>query len=51
MVAHRRLVDHVALNVRADNVAALRLYGRLGFTPVAEYGEFALSVWGSVAAG
>ncbi|MEV0326722.1 GNAT family N-acetyltransferase [Micromonospora echinospora] len=47
----RESVDHVALNVRADNVAALRLYERLGFTPVVGYGEFSLSAWGSVAAG
>ncbi|BCL17785.1 GNAT family N-acetyltransferase [Micromonospora sagamiensis] len=47
----RSSVDHVALNVRADNVAALRLYGRLGFTPVAGYGEFVLTAWGSAAAG
>ncbi|GLY24071.1 GNAT family N-acetyltransferase [Micromonospora sp. NBRC 101691] len=43
--------DHVALNVRADNVSALRLYERLGFTPVAGYGEFTLTAWGSAAAG
>jgi ribosomal protein S18 acetylase RimI-like enzyme len=46
----RRLVgnvDHVALNVRADNVAALRLYGRLGFTRVAGYGEYALTARGA----
>ncbi|MFF0718152.1 GNAT family N-acetyltransferase [Micromonospora sp. NPDC003816] len=35
-------VDHVTLNVKADNGAAVRLYGRLGFTRVAEYGEFRL---------
>ncbi|WP_245730235.1 GNAT family N-acetyltransferase [Micromonospora pallida] len=47
----RDSVDHVALNVRADNVTALRLYERLGFTPVDEYGEFPLTAWGSAAAG
>ncbi|MBQ1076001.1 GNAT family N-acetyltransferase [Micromonospora sp. C31] len=38
----REHVAHVTLNVKADNVAALRLYGRLGFTRVADYGEYAL---------
>jgi ribosomal protein S18 acetylase RimI-like enzyme len=33
-------VDHVALNVKADNIAAIGVYRRLGFTPVAEYSEF-----------
>ncbi|MFU8874225.1 GNAT family N-acetyltransferase [Micromonospora sp. SL4-19] len=35
-------VDHVVLNVRADNTAAVRLYERLGFTRVAEFTECAL---------
>ncbi|MEU6077821.1 GNAT family N-acetyltransferase [Micromonospora sp. NPDC047074] len=42
----RRLADsvtHVTLNVKADNAAAVRLYGRLGFTRVADYGEYALT--------
>ncbi|WBB68702.1 GNAT family N-acetyltransferase [Micromonospora sp. WMMD812] len=39
----RDSVDHVTLNVRADNTAAVRLYERLGFTPVADYGEYALT--------
>lgn len=38
----REHVTHVTLNVKADNAAALRLYGRLGFTRVADYGEYAL---------
>lgn len=33
-------VDHVTLNVKADNAAALALYRGLGFTVAAEYGEF-----------
>ncbi|WP_305792230.1 GNAT family N-acetyltransferase [Micromonospora sp. 15K316] len=39
----RDSVEHVTLNVRADNVAAVRLYERLGFTRVAGYGEFTLT--------
>jgi len=34
-----KTVDHVGLNVKADNAAAVRCYGRLGFRPVAEYEE------------
>jgi ribosomal protein S18 acetylase RimI-like enzyme len=35
-----RTVDTIGLNVRADNQAALAVYTRLGFTPVAEYEEY-----------
>ncbi|MCI4066594.1 GNAT family N-acetyltransferase [Micromonospora sp. R77] len=35
-------VDHVALNVRADNLAAVRLYERLGFTRVEGFVECGL---------
>ncbi|MEV6815067.1 GNAT family N-acetyltransferase [Micromonospora sp. NPDC051296] len=35
--------DQVTLNVKADNVAAVRLYERLGFTRVADYSEFTLT--------
>ncbi|MDG4833661.1 GNAT family N-acetyltransferase [Solwaraspora sp. WMMD1047] len=38
-----RTVDHITLNVRADNTPALALYARLGFTPVAEYTELTLT--------
>ena len=36
-------VDHVTLNVRADNAAAVRLYERLGFSRVAGFTECALT--------
>ncbi|MEV1331433.1 GNAT family N-acetyltransferase [Micromonospora costi] len=39
----RETVAHVTLNVRADNGPAVRLYERLGFTRVADYGEFTLT--------
>ncbi|PWR07776.1 GNAT family N-acetyltransferase [Micromonospora acroterricola] len=39
----RETVEHVTLNVRADNAAALRLYERLGFTRVADYDEYTLT--------
>ncbi|MEV4759938.1 GNAT family N-acetyltransferase [Micromonospora sp. NPDC049559] len=39
-------VQRVALNVRADNERAVALYTGLGFTPVAEYGEFSLTARG-----
>ncbi|MFC4149723.1 GNAT family N-acetyltransferase [Micromonospora mangrovi] len=38
----RDTVDHVTLNVRADNLAAVRLYERLGFTRVADFVECGL---------
>ncbi|MGC5051736.1 GNAT family N-acetyltransferase [Micromonospora sp. DT48] len=42
----RSEVEHVTLNVKADNVAAVRLYERLGFLRVADYEEFDLSAVG-----
>lgn len=33
-------VDHIGLNVKADNRAAISCYERLGFEVVASYGEF-----------
>jgi RimJ/RimL family protein N-acetyltransferase len=33
-------VDLIGLNVRADNIAAIACYRRLGFTVVAEYEEY-----------
>ena len=38
-------VDHVTLNVKADNTAAVRLYERLGFTRVADFGEHPLTAF------
>jgi RimJ/RimL family protein N-acetyltransferase len=37
-------IETIALNVRADNKAAIRAYTRLGFEPVAEYTEASLVV-------
>jgi ribosomal protein S18 acetylase RimI-like enzyme len=37
----RRSVDHIGLNVKADDVSAIGLYERLGFSVVAEYLECA----------
>ncbi|WP_433123965.1 GNAT family N-acetyltransferase [Micromonospora sp. CA-240977] len=39
----RRSVEHVTLNVQADNVAAVRLYERVGFARVADYEEWTLT--------
>lgn len=35
-----RQVDHIGLNVRTDNAAAIACYRRLGFSVVADYEEF-----------
>ncbi len=35
-------IEAIALNVRADNAAAIASYTRLGFEPVAEYVEASL---------
>jgi GNAT superfamily N-acetyltransferase len=35
-----KTVDHIGLNVRADNAAAVSAYTRLGFAPYAEYEEY-----------
>ncbi|MFJ6197942.1 GNAT family N-acetyltransferase [Micromonospora sp. NPDC092111] len=45
----RDSVDHVTLNVRAGNTSAVRLYERLGFTRVADFGEYTLTVVGGPA--
>jgi ribosomal protein S18 acetylase RimI-like enzyme len=39
-----KTVDHVGLNVKADNAVAVRCYERLGFRPVAEYEEALLEL-------
>jgi predicted GNAT family acetyltransferase len=39
----RKTVDHISLNVHADNAAAIAVYTSLGFTPVAHYSEFTFS--------
>jgi ribosomal protein S18 acetylase RimI-like enzyme len=33
-------VDHIGLNVKADNAAALACYRRLGFQTIGQYEEF-----------
>jgi len=35
-------VDYIGLNVKADNLPAIRLYQSLGFKIVRKYGEFSL---------
>jgi ribosomal protein S18 acetylase RimI-like enzyme len=44
----RSTVDHIGLNVQAENAAAIACYSCLGFRPVAEYEE-ALLILGSAA--
>jgi ribosomal protein S18 acetylase RimI-like enzyme len=44
-------IDTIALNVRSDNVAAIRAYERLGFDPVAEYVETTLEARDASVAG
>ncbi|WP_328347066.1 hypothetical protein [Micromonospora sp. NBC_00421] len=34
----------MTLNVKTDNATALRLYRRLGFTRVARFGEYTLTI-------
>lgn len=35
-------VQHIGLNVKADNIAAIRCYEKLGFEPIATYEEYSL---------
>lgn len=37
-------VDHIGLNMKADNAAAVACYTRLGFRPIAEYEEVMLTL-------
>ena len=39
-------VDHVGLNVKADNASAIASYMRLGFERIAAYEEFSLKLKG-----
>jgi len=39
-----REVDHVGLNVKADNASAIASYVRLGFERIAAYEEFSLKL-------
>jgi len=36
-------IDHIGLNVKADNTRAISLYHKLGFEIIAEYGEFTIT--------
>jgi ribosomal protein S18 acetylase RimI-like enzyme len=36
-------IEHIGLNVKADNAAAIACYRRLGFEPIAMYGEYMLT--------
>lgn len=44
-------VEHVGLNVRAENGAAIACYRRLGFEEVASYGEYRLTLKAAVSPG
>ncbi|GGZ92382.1 GNAT family N-acetyltransferase [Streptomyces subrutilus] len=46
-----RTVDHIGLNVRADNATAVGLYRRLGFSEVTEFAEATFTAAGAPAAG
>jgi predicted GNAT family acetyltransferase len=35
-------VCHIGLNVKADNLSAISCYRRLGFEPIASFGEFTI---------
>jgi ribosomal protein S18 acetylase RimI-like enzyme len=39
----RQTVDHIGLNVKAGNRAAIHLYQQLGFEIVASYGEYMMT--------
>ncbi len=33
-------IDHIGLNVKADNTSAIKCYEKLGFEVISSYGEF-----------
>jgi ribosomal protein S18 acetylase RimI-like enzyme len=39
-----RTIDHIGLNVKADNASAITSYRKLGFEIIAEYSEYAFEV-------
>ncbi len=39
-----RTIDHIGLNVKADNDSAIASYKKLGFEVIAEYGEYEMKV-------
>jgi ribosomal protein S18 acetylase RimI-like enzyme len=39
-----RSVDHIGLNVRADNTTAIACYTKLGFIKIGQYGEYELTL-------
>ena len=41
-----KTVDHIGLNVKADNQAAIHLYQQLGFEIIASYGEYMVTARG-----
>jgi ribosomal protein S18 acetylase RimI-like enzyme len=42
-------IEHIGLNVKADNQAGLRCYQKIGFERVADYGEYTMNAQESVA--
>jgi ribosomal protein S18 acetylase RimI-like enzyme len=42
-------IEHIGLNVKADNQAALECYKRIGFKQIADYGEYTMNAKGLAA--